>query len=269
MDDGQALTRSKLEHTSTNDQIEVVFRDPTMVHPLNIRPIIATFGDSLTQFGWGVNGQVGWISLLASAYSRRADVLNRGFSGYNTRHALELLPRIFVEDGTTDKAPVLFCTVFFGANDAALPGEPQHVPLDEYRHNLGTIVRHIKDRGVPVILLTPPPVDEDRWMSERETSVPDRRNEVTRNYGSACREVAAAHDCDVVDVFELLGGNGSDYSQHLSDGVHLSGSGNTLLCNALMQLLYDRYPNLAPMSGDGKNENVGIPMEEALWKDLC
>jgi lysophospholipase L1-like esterase len=106
-------------------------------------------------------------------------------------------------------------------------------------------------------------------MSERETSVPDRRNEVTRNYGSACREVAAAHDCDVVDVFELLGGNGSDYSQHLSDGVHLSGSGNTLLCNALMQLLYDRYPNLAPMSGDGKNENVGIPMEEALWKDLC
>ena len=55
----------------------------------------------------------------------------------------------------------------------------------------------------------------------------------------------------------------------ISDGVHLSGSGNTLLCNALMQLLYDRYPNLAPMSGDGKNENVGIPMEEALWKDLC
>ncbi|KAI2493198.1 hypothetical protein MHU86_21347 [Fragilaria crotonensis] len=142
-----------------------------MVRPLSIRPIIATFGDSLTQLGFGVNGQVGWVSLLASAYSRRADVLNRGFSGYNTRHALEMLPRVFVEDGTTDKAPVLFCTVFLGANDAALPGEPQHVPLEEYRHNLGKIVRCIKNQGFPVILLTPPPVDEDRWMAEREISV--------------------------------------------------------------------------------------------------
>lgn len=234
-----------------------------------MRPIIAVFGDSLTQFGWGVNGQVGWVSLLASAYSRRADVVNRGFSGYNTRHVLEVLPRIFGEDNTDGKDPVLFCTVFLGANDAALPGEPQHVPLDEYRLNLGKIVTYIQARGIPLILLTPPPVDEARWMAEWDTSMPDRRNDVSKKYGAVCREVAAAHDCDVLDVFEALGGNGCEYSEHLSDGLHLSGSGNTLLYETLMQLVQDKYPDLAPMGGDGKNDKAGIPMEEALWRDLC
>lgn len=108
---------------------------------LRIRPAIVLFGDSITQQGFGWEGASGWVSLLSSAYSRRADVLNRGFSGYNTRHALDILPRIF---GEPSQEGVLFCTVFFGANDAALPGERQHVPLDEYGENLGKIVTSIR-----------------------------------------------------------------------------------------------------------------------------
>ncbi len=50
---------------------------------LKLRPAIVLFGDSITQQGFGLNGHVGWASLLANDYIRRADVLNRGFSGYN------------------------------------------------------------------------------------------------------------------------------------------------------------------------------------------
>ena len=72
------------------------------------------FGDSITQrsFQYG-----GWGAHLANAYQRKVDVLNRGYSGYNSRWALQLLDRVL----PAEKAgKILLATVFFGANDAAL-----------------------------------------------------------------------------------------------------------------------------------------------------
>lgn len=89
------------------------------------------------------------MSLLSNAYARRADVLNRGYSGYNTRHALGVLPSVFGPDcGPDDESDgVLMVTVFFGANDASLPGDRehcQHVPIDEYEENMRKIVKSIR-----------------------------------------------------------------------------------------------------------------------------
>lgn len=72
------------------------------------------------------------------------DILVRGYSGYNTRWALKVLERVFPPQ--EKEAPVAII-VFFGANDAALPDRTsayQHVPLDEYRHNLHSIVSYFK-----------------------------------------------------------------------------------------------------------------------------
>ena len=74
---------------------------------------IVLVGDSLTQRGY--DSKKGWVSKLASSYVRRADVINRGYSGYNTRWVLDLMkrkPKLFV------KKPTLV-VVFLGANDAA------------------------------------------------------------------------------------------------------------------------------------------------------
>lgn len=81
-----------------------------------MRPQFVTFGDSITQRGFAP----GWTGLLADAYQRRADVINRGYSGYNSRWALQLLDRVFPEP-TAAAPPPRLATVFFGANDAALP----------------------------------------------------------------------------------------------------------------------------------------------------
>lgn len=51
---------------------------------------------------------------------RKCDVLNRGFSGYNTRWAKIILPRL-VRKGSGLDSPVAV-TIFFGANDSALKG---------------------------------------------------------------------------------------------------------------------------------------------------
>ena len=39
-------------------------------------------GDSITQQGFMQNG---WAGLLSNEYQRRIDVVNRGFSGYNSK----------------------------------------------------------------------------------------------------------------------------------------------------------------------------------------
>jgi len=113
---------------------------------LRIRPTILLFGDSITEFGFGVDGKIGWASLLASTYSRRADVLNRGFSGYNTHHALGVLPSILGHPTNEDNAkiPLLFCTVFFGANDCSMPTARQHLDIDSYDQNIRNIISNLR-----------------------------------------------------------------------------------------------------------------------------
>lgn len=292
-----------------------------------VRPPILLFGDSLTQFGFGIatatsvdSGQaqakdrvvkeynVGWASLLSSAYTRRADVLNRGFSGYNSRHAVELLlPRVFTGPYPTSPTLVsaaasppqprpLFCTVFFGANDAALPGEPQHVPVDEYVDNIGRIVTGIRasmtviDKNAasttpqregataadpadpysfPIILMTPPPVHEKSWVNFREDlEESDRTNEVTRNYGlRLIDEVQKSglddgirstyRNCQVLDTWTLLDGDSEERKVYLSDGLHLNASGNIRVYEGLMELLREKYPCLCPMDDDDGEGKYG------------
>ena len=123
---------------------------------MRMRPTIILFGDSITEFAFGKGGQVGWAGLLSSVYTRQADVLSRGFSGYNTRHALGVMPSIFgggVDEGTeknddtdvaSSLAPSLFCTVFFGANDASLPTARQHLSIEEYDRNMRQIVTKLR-----------------------------------------------------------------------------------------------------------------------------
>lgn len=247
-----------------------------------MRPTIALFGDSITQqgFSYGVDSP-GWAGLLASAYTRRADVLNRGFSGYNTRHAVDILPSVFGPDLSHVGQP-LFVTVFFGANDSSLPGDRQHnqhVPIDEYEDNLKTIVKEIGGRfqgntKPPIILITPPPVDKTAWdkfCMDSFNELSPRTNEVTKSYGDRVKSVAKEFGCSVVDSFSLLGGNHSEeiYGKNLEDGLHLNGLGNKLLFDGLMNTLTKDFPELAPMEdGDGKYGDKGIPLEGKLWKEL-
>jgi lysophospholipase L1-like esterase len=203
----------------------------------------------------------------------------------------------------------LFATVFFGANDAALPGELQHVPPEEYGQNLAEIVEQMRSRlspfspktnnatkannsedqqscpsageyysnDLPIILFTPPPVDAKAWYKERGPNkngqpVNDRANDNARRYGDIVKAVGKQVNCSVLDTFDLLGGNGSveDYGKHLRDGLHLSESGNVLIYEGLLELLRDKYPHLLPMKdGQGKYGKVGIPLEGKLWRELC
>ena len=48
------------------------------------------FGDSITQHGSNPTVS-GWVSLFVDWWVRRVDVINRGFSGYNSKWALAIV----------------------------------------------------------------------------------------------------------------------------------------------------------------------------------
>jgi len=207
----------------------------------------------LTQRGFEGPGQ-GWAAGVAHAYGRRADVVNRGFSGYTAKWCALMLPTLFPADDPAWEVPLL-AVVFLGANDAALPSREQHVPVHEYEQHLRRIVAYLQKRRradggrTQILLLTPPPVDEDRWEAHclaRGRQL-DRKNEVTRLYARACLGVGKTMNVPVVDVWTQLGGSDlAEVAPNLEDGLHLSPQGNVLVCDAVLRAIEQNYPGLAP-----------------------
>uniref|UniRef100_A0A0D9ZI83 SGNH hydrolase-type esterase domain-containing protein n=1 Tax=Oryza glumipatula TaxID=40148 RepID=A0A0D9ZI83_9ORYZ len=103
--------------------------------------------------------------MRTSSFLGKADVVLRGFSGYNTRWALRVLARAMEGAAAVGAADPVAVTVFFGANDTSLPDWKQvhqHVPLDEYQSNLRAICAYFKEQwpSTKIILITPPPIYE-------------------------------------------------------------------------------------------------------------
>ncbi len=68
----------------------------------------------------------------------QADVIARGYSGYNTRWAAHILDKIFKRGQT----PPDLVTIFFGANDAALPGRLRCAHVQSSAHCRANAVCH-------------------------------------------------------------------------------------------------------------------------------
>lgn len=133
------------------------------------RPIFLALGDSLTEFGhhvcdpsWDKKAPFasevlqrmqmdvpipehgpGWLSLLQRDYSYRtaADVLNRGYSGCNSRTLRRDLPELLAPINRQD---VFAVAVALGSNDH-VAGSPGHVPKQEFRDNMDAILAALQE----------------------------------------------------------------------------------------------------------------------------
>jgi lysophospholipase L1-like esterase len=128
------------------------------LRPSEERRKVVLIGDSITQQSFSI-AHSGWGAGLADWYQRSADVINRGYSGYNSRWIKQGLHKIFPASDTVSR-DVILVTVFLGANDAACLPSPQHVSLEEYKLNMIAILAHIRVvyPYAQCILITPPQV---------------------------------------------------------------------------------------------------------------
>ncbi|RYR77492.1 hypothetical protein Ahy_A01g001982 isoform A [Arachis hypogaea] len=242
-----------------------------------MRGQVVLFGDSITEQSFR---QGGWGAALANAYARKADVVLRGYGGYNTKWALFLLHHIFPPDSGR---PPIATTIFFGANDAALSGrtsERQHVSIEDYKQNLRKIVLHLKlgrraleqwfhviprlrvqilesatDECSPtmqIVLITPPPVCEEgrhayakSLYGENAMKLPERTNEVTGQYASACVETAKEMGVFSVDLWSKMQETDGWQKKFLSDGLHLTPDGNAIVYQEVIKIF-----NKAGLSAD-------------------
>ena len=214
-----------------------------------MRPQWVVFGDSITQKGFSPGG---WVSRLCDAYQRRIDVVNRGYSGYNTKLAKLVFPHTVAPVGHIE-----FLSIFFGANDAALPDRTswkQHVPISEYKEILEEMI--VRARGLNVehiVLMTPPPVSEphriqhalDTFGIKLEAS--ERENMFTKEYVEACKCVGEKMGVPVLDLWSIFMEHGDDWATALlNDGLHLTAQGNELVYDSLQNLINKEFPGLAP-----------------------
>lgn len=234
------------------------------------RPKILLFGDSLTQTSFE-----GWGAVLADRYQRRADVLNRGLSGYNTRWALR-----YAQDYGVWEEPgkVALVTLFFGANDAALVDRDpsKYVPVAEYKANLLKLIDLTRQSypAAKILLLAPPPVHEGQRLAfqkrrygDKATGVPERTSENTENYAVACMEAANEKNVPCLDLFhEMLkdGGGEEGIGKYLSDGLHFGPRGHHYVLDQVLAAIKTHFPNLAvhPDSKTGQPNNIASSCQD-------
>ncbi|CAG8918518.1 unnamed protein product [Penicillium salamii] len=239
------------------------------------------FGDSITQMGCNQEIGFGFHAALqegkpssqvvflnayeTSAYSRRLDVVNRGLAGYSTAHAIKVFDKCFPPPKI---ANVQFMTIFFGANDACVPGHSQHVPVDQYKENLKAIIQHPATvaQNPRIILISPPPVNEyqlEGFDAAKDTPHPSRTANFTKLYAAAALEVAASLKVPAVDLWSafmkptgwhegqpLIGSrdapSNETFASLFTDGLHLSSAGNRLVYEEVMKVIEGNWPDQSP-----------------------
>jgi len=133
--------------------------------------------------------------------------------------------------------------VFFGANDASLPGalNKQHIPLDQYKKNLETIIRHprVAAHNPRVILITPPPIDEHSMAVANPGQKLERVAATTKAYADAVCEVGEKLHVPVVNLWNVFMARTGWTADAWKTGDHLPGSTSLAQHDALVELLSD------------------------------
>jgi acyl-CoA thioesterase I len=192
-------------------------RNPVQEAPRNFRPddnrpVIAAFGDSLTE-GFAVDPERSYPAVLqreldARGYGYR--VVNMGVSGDTTTDGLARLPTVL------NLHPEIV-VLEFGANDGL-----RGLPIARARANLEQMIVALRESGATVVLagMTLPP-----------NYGPDYIREFERMY----HDLAAKHGLPLIPF--LLAGVGGTELYMQRDGLHPNPEGNIKVAHNVLEVL--------------------------------
>ncbi|GAA0140927.1 hypothetical protein Leryth_007429 [Lithospermum erythrorhizon] len=202
------------------------------------RPQFVLFGSSIVQLSFS-NG--GWGSTLSDIYSRKADIVLRGYYGWNSRRAIQILDQVFPKDSSVQPSLVI---VYFGGNDSMGPhssGLGPHVPLPEYIENMKKIALHLKSlsKTIRVVFLSCPPVNEAKLRENTSSYFSElvRTNELCREYSEACIALCKDMNVKVVDLWTAMQRREDWLNTCFTDGVHLSAEGSNVVVEEILKVL--------------------------------
>ncbi|KAF3336658.1 GDSL esterase/lipase CPRD49 [Carex littledalei] len=190
------------------------------------RPVIALFGSSFVQYSFS-NG--GWGAILADVYARKADIVVRGYQGWNSRRALEVIDKVFPKDAAVQPSLVV---MYFGGNDSIgkhPSGLGPHVPLEEYVENMRKIANHIKLKVSTVAFFS---IDRGALTNVSRT------NEVGKRYSDALIMLCKEMKIEAIDAFHMIQRR-EDWETAciMSDGIHLTEEASKLLAGDILKVI--------------------------------
>ncbi|EJS41727.1 iah1p [Saccharomyces arboricola H-6] len=208
------------------------------------------FGDSITEFAFNVRpieddkDQYALGAALVNEYTRKMDIVQRGFKGYTSRWAVKVLSEILKNESN-----IVMATIFFGANDACLAG-PQRVPLPEFIDNISQMVSLMKVHHICPIIVGPGLVDREKWDKAKPEEIAIgyvRTNENFAVYSDALAKLADEESLPFVDLNKAFREKGDDsWRNLLTDGLHFSGEGYKIFHDELMKAIEAFYPQYHP-----------------------
>ncbi|RWR86198.1 GDSL esterase/lipase CPRD49 [Cinnamomum micranthum f. kanehirae] len=232
------------------------------------RPVFVLFGSSIVQFSFSSGG---WGATLADIYARKADILLRGYSGWNSRRALQVVDQVFPKDAAVQPSLVI---VYFGGNDSMgyhSSGLGPHVPLSEYIENMRKIASHLKvyfliqnlpccfhnmiqclhpnlskyinnqslSEQTRIIFLSCPPINEEKVRQNSSAILCnlDRSNEACRRYSEACIELCKEMGLKVIDLWTAVQNRAEWETTCFTDGIHFSSVGSNIVVEEILKVL--------------------------------
>lgn len=185
---------------------------PTVPVVQDTRPVIVTFGDSLTA-GYGADTGQSYPDYLQhdlDARGYRYRVVNQGISGNTSKDGVVRLRSIVA----LHPAVVI---VAFGGNDGL-----RGIPISDSQMNLETMISSLQDAHAKVILggITLPPNYGSKYIAQ---------------FNSMYREQARAYHVPLLP-FMLKGAYGVPGSMQ-NDGIHATAQGNQVVAKNFLPLL--------------------------------
>ncbi|XP_055808380.1 GDSL esterase/lipase WDL1-like [Solanum dulcamara] len=194
------------------------------------RPLFVLFGSSIVQLSYYFDG---WGATLTGLYARKADISVRGYIGWNSRMALQVLHKVFPQN---DKIQPSLVILYFGGNDSTDPDVPNspNVPLDEYVENMRKIIFHIKglSENTRLIMLSAPAVNEQQIIEFYGSNM-GRTNERARIYSKVGIKLAHEVNVKVIDIWSAL----HDRPEVFWDGMHLTKEGSEIVFNKIKEVI--------------------------------
>ena len=138
-----------------------------------------------------------------------------------------------------------FLTIIFskiGSNDSTLEGSRQHVPLNEYRENLESILKYLTGWGLDkekILLISPPKVDDNAWNDycNKMDYEQSHFDHLATIYAKESVAFAKENSLAYLDLNSIMADQGDSYKSLLYDGLHFSKSGSEVLFNSLKPML--------------------------------
>ncbi|XP_021650672.2 GDSL esterase/lipase At5g62930 isoform X2 [Hevea brasiliensis] len=194
-----------------------------------MRPQIVLFGDSITEQSFRSGS---WGASLADTYSRKADVLVRGYGGYNTRWALFLLHHLF----PIECSPTILIVLITPP------------PIDEEGRK-----QYAKS------------VYGDKAME-----LPERTNEMAGVYARQCVELAKDLGICSIDIWYKMQETEGWQKKFLSDGLHLTPEGNAVVYQEVVRVFNDAQLSAEEMPYDFPHHSkIDGKNPEKAFKQQC